>query len=72
MVERLAEAQRLGTAIDGQTAERLKAVDDKLRGRLAKVGLIDLPGATLLGPFLEGYIDQRRRRGDVADATVEV
>ncbi len=72
MVEKLVEARRLGTAIDGQTAGWLKAIDDKLRGRLARVGLIDLPGATLLGPFLDGYIDQRRQRGDVTDSTIEV
>ena len=72
MVERLVEARRLGTAIDGQTAEWLKAIDDKLRGRLARVGLVDLPGATLLGPFLDNYIGQRRRRGDVTDSTIEV
>lgn len=72
MVERLVEAQSLGTAIDGQTAEWLKAIDDKLRARLAKVGLIDLPEATLLESFLDGYIGQRRRRGDVEDSTIEV
>ena len=72
MVEKLVEARRLGTAIDGQTAEWLKAIDDKLRDRLARVGLIDLPSATMLGPFLDDYIDQRRRRGDVADSTIEV
>ena len=59
-------------AIDGQTAEWLKAIDDKLRDRLARVGPIDLPGATLLGSFLDSYIDQRRRRGDVTDSTIEV
>jgi len=42
MVERLLQARRLGTAIDGQTAEWLKAIDDKLRDRLARVGLVDL------------------------------
>ena len=26
----------------------------------------------MLGPFLDGYIDQRRRRGDVTDSTIEV
>ena len=72
MVEKLVEARRLGTAIDGQTAAWLKAIDDKLRGRLARVGLIDAPGATMLGPFLDGYIDQRRQRGDAADSTIEV
>ena len=72
MIEKLVEARRFGTAIDGQTAEWLKAIDDTLRGRLARVGLIDLPGATLLGPFLDDYIDQRRRRGDVTDSTIEV
>jgi len=71
MVERLVEARKLGTAIDGQTAEWLKAIDDKLRGRLVKVGLIDLPEVAMLGPFLNGYIDQRRRRGDVTDSTIE-
>jgi len=72
MVEKLLQARRLGTAIDGQTAEWLKAIDDKLRDRLARVGLVDLPRATLLGPFLDDYIEQRRRRGDVTDSTIEV
>ncbi len=72
MIEKLVEAKRLGTALDGQTAGWLKAVDDKLRGRLAKAGLIDLPEATVLARFIDHYIDQRRRRGDVTDSTIEV
>ena len=28
--------------------------------------------AVLLGPFVDGYIDQRRKRGDVTDSTIEV
>lgn len=72
MIEKLIEARRLGSAVGGQTAEWLKAIDDRLRGRLARVSLIDLPGATLLGPFLAGYMGQRQERGNVTPATIEV
>jgi len=72
MVEKLVESQSLGTPIDGVTTEWLKSIDDKLRDRLSRVGLVDLPGATLLGPFLDGYIKQRQERGDITDSTVEV
>ncbi len=72
MIEKLIEAKRLGTALDGQTAEWLKGVDDKLRERLAKAGLAEATETALLGSFLEGYIDQRRRRNDVASGTLKV
>ncbi len=52
--------------------DAMNGIDDKLRDRLARVGLIDLPSATMLGPFPDDYIDQRRRRGDVTDSTIEV
>ena len=72
MVEKLVEAQRLGTAIDGQTAEWLKSIDAKLRDRLARVGLIEAPEAAMLGPFVDDFIEQHRRRGDVTESTIEV
>ncbi len=71
MIERLIEARHLGTPIDGQTAEWTKAIDDKLRERLAKVGLVEPMRAVRLGPFVDGFFAQRRKRGDVADSTIE-
>ena len=44
MVERLVEARRLGNAPDGQAAEWLKGIDDTLRDRLVKVGLVEREG----------------------------
>ena len=41
MIEKLVEAKRLGTAIDGQVVEWLKGIDSTLRGRLAKAGLVE-------------------------------
>lgn len=72
MVEKLVEARRLGGSIDGQTAEWLKAIDDTLRGRLAKVGLIDRQGPVSLGAFIESYIQERKGRGNVGPATLVV
>ena len=72
MIEKLIQAKRLGTALDGQTAEWLKSVDDTLRRRLAKAGLADSTPTMLLGDFLKDYIDQRRRRDDVAPGTLKV
>jgi len=71
MVERLVEARRLGSALDGQTIAWLKGIDATLRGRLAKAGLVEPEKAALLGPFLDGYIEQRRQRGDVESSTIE-
>ncbi len=72
MIERLIESKRLGSPIDGQTAEWLKGIDSTLRDRLARAGLIEADRAVLLGPFLDEYIEHRRRRGDVTDSTIEV
>jgi len=70
MVERLIEAQRLGVPLDGPTAAWVKALDAKLRDRLQRVGLLQGPPQQILQRFLNDYIEQRQRRGDVADATV--
>ncbi len=72
MVERLIEAKTLGAAIDQQAAAWLDSIDGKLRERLAKAGLTEVTAATLLGSFLDEYIELRRRRGDVTDSTIEV
>ncbi len=71
-IESLLEARRLGSALDEQTIAWLKGIDATLRGRLAKAGLVEPDKAALLGPFLDGYIEQRRQRGDVTDSTIEV
>lgn len=72
MVEKLVEARRLGTAINGQVVAWIKGIDDTLRDRLARAGLVEPDQAALLAPFLEAYIEQRRKRGDVTDSTIEV
>ena len=52
MIEKLVEARSLGAPIDGQTAEWLKAIDDKMRGRLAKAGRpVLLPEVTMTRAF---------------------
>jgi len=72
MIEKLIEAKRLGNALDGQTAEWLNGIDDTLRQRLSRAGLAEAAETALLGSFLEGYVDQRRRRGDVTAGTLKV
>jgi integrase len=72
MIERLVESKQLGTAFDGPTTEWLKGIDGKLRNRLAKVGLVEAASDMRLAKFLDGYIDNRRRRGDVTASTIEV
>ncbi len=56
MVEKLIEAKTYASPLDGPTVEWLKGIDDKLRTRLAKVGLVEADKAALLGPFLDEYI----------------
>ncbi len=72
MIERLIEAKQHGSPLDGQTVEWLKGIDETLRGRLAKSGLIETAGAARLKAFLDGFIEQRRRRGDVTESTLVV
>ncbi len=70
MVERLIEAKLLGTPIDGRTAGWLEDVDDALRDKLAKIGLVEESRITFLKAFLDGVVGQRVRRGDVKECTV--
>ena len=70
MIERLIEAQRLGVALDGPTAAWVKNLDSTLRDRLRRVGLLQGPPHQTLERFLNDYIEQRRRRGDVGGRTV--
>ena len=70
MIERLIESKTMGSPVDQQTAKWLESIDGKLRGRLVKMGLIDASEAILLGAFLDGYVDQRIRRGSLEDCTV--
>ncbi len=73
MVEKLVEAKGLGSPINQQVAGWLESIEGTpLRTRLAKAGLCEPVTATQLGEFLEGFIDQRRRRGDVTEATLIV
>ena len=69
MIERLIEAQRLGTALDGPTAAWVHNLDGTLRDRLRRVGLLQGPPQQSIEKFLNDYIEQRRRRGDVAEGT---
>ena len=60
MVENLIEAKSLGQAINQQTAAWLESIEGTpLRERLAKAGLCNEMGKTLLGPFVASYIDGR-------------
>ena len=70
MIERLIEARRLGTALDGPTAAWVHNLDGTLRDRLRRVGLLQGPPQQSIEKFLNDYIDQRQRRGDVADGTI--
>jgi len=73
MVETLVEAKSLGQPIKQQTAAWLDSISGTpLRERLAKVGLCEATTATLLGDFLDGFIDQHKQRGDVTDSTLTV
>jgi integrase len=70
MIERLIETRRLGTALDGPTAAWVHNLDGTLRDRLRRVGLLQGPPQQSIEKFLNDYIDQRQRRGDVADGTI--
>ena len=72
MIERLISARVLGTPFDQQTGKWLGSIDGKLRERLAKVGLCEAAQSSSLGEFLDGYFDQRRRRGDLEGSTLLV
>jgi integrase len=72
MIEKLVESKELGTALDGQTVLWLNEINGKLRQRLAKADLAEVTQTKLLGDFLEDYIEQRRRRGDVVPGTLKV
>ncbi len=73
MVENLVEAKQLGQPINQQTAAWLESITGTpLRERLAKVGLCEATTATLLGEFLDGFIEQHKQRGDVAESTLTV
>ncbi len=73
MVEKLVEAKSLGSSIGQQVSGWLESIEGTvLRTRLAKAGLCESVTATRLGEFLEGFIDQRRRRSDVTEATLTV
>jgi len=72
MVERLIEARKLGQPIGGRTADWVNSLGSRLRQRLARAGLIDLPEIAHLGGFLDAYIAQRKSRGDVTASTIEV
>ena len=70
MIERLVEAKSLGMPIDQQAAVWLDSIDGKIRERLARAGLAESTKAVSLEEYLDGFIDQRVRRGDVKECTV--
>jgi len=72
MVERLIEDKAFGGSIDQRTAAWLDEIDGTLRTRLAKAGLCEATTVTLLGDFLDGFIEQRKQRSDVTDSTLTV
>ncbi len=59
-VEQLVSAQVSGTAPEDETTRWVKERDEKLREKLAAVGLIDAPKQATLGPFLADYIAKRK------------
>ena len=72
MIERLIEAKVLGTGNDQVIAQWLSSIDGKLRERLVKAGLAEAVDNATLGDFLDSYIDQRRKRGDLEGSTLTV
>lgn len=71
MVESLVEAKSMGQSFKQQTVAWLESISGPpLRERITKVGLCESSTATLLGDFLNGIIDQRKRRGKVKECTV--
>lgn len=63
-VEQLLEAQLLNRPLDGELAQWVKNLDDKLSGKLARVGLIaraEEKDAPTLGTFLQSWLAARRR-----------
>ncbi len=72
MIEQLIQSKVLGAPHDQRTSAWLASIDGKLRERLAKAGLCEATQAATLGEFLDGYIDQRRRRGDIEESTLTV
>jgi len=68
-VEHLVAAAITGHALDDETARWVADVDDTLRDKLARVGLVPKRDATTLGAFIDSYIEAR---GDVKPATATV
>ncbi|HPP53943.1 MAG TPA: site-specific integrase, partial [Thermoguttaceae bacterium] len=69
LTERLLEARRLGLPLDSETARWAEDLDDTMRERLARLGLVSPNEKTVssLQRFLEDYVS---RRPDVAERTL--
>tara|TARA_R110002049_G_scaffold305056_1_gene500967 strand:- start:369 stop:1778 length:1410 start_codon:yes stop_codon:yes gene_type:complete len=59
IVEDLITAKRVGGDVRPASQEWLAAIDDKLHGKLSKVGLVDAREATKLEAFIDRYIASR-------------
>jgi integrase len=68
-VEALLSAKINGDCIPRTTATWLSGIGDKLKAKLAAVGLVEAPKRAALGEFLRSYI---LNRPDVKPATLEV
>jgi hypothetical protein len=70
LVERLLEAKRLGTPLDGETTRWVNELGEKLRERLARVGLVEAQPQTTLGTFLDAWLAERRKTHKPASLVV--
>ena len=67
LVDRLLEAQRLNTPLDGETIRWVNALPPAMADRLARLGLIEGKRFVTLGEFLNEYL---AKRADVAERTI--
>ena len=58
-VEYLISSKITGNPLDQETSKWLSQIDDGLRRKLQKVGLVTGPESTLLEPFLDSYFGSR-------------
>ncbi|MGL4512086.1 MAG: tyrosine-type recombinase/integrase [Lacipirellulaceae bacterium] len=69
-VEQLVAAQLSGTAPDPETSRWLGSAPDKLRAKLARLGLVEDRRSSTLGAFLADYAAQRRGDPSLKPATL--
>ena len=68
-VEDLVAAQLQGVSPSDETSRWIAALDDKLRDRLARAGLVQARESATLGAFIDAYVAQRV---DVKGSTREI